>query len=153
MYTSLNSVPNAQVCVFDGTYYKITTTNYNSKTSLYITFRMYSLGPWLLKILMFALLVTREIATSGAGHAFPRQRHMRRGGPIYFCQGFLPFIMPSMNLRQDRWMDGSRDEKASLKTTTTSFTICNAYTLTHQSLHTPLLYTIANLLNYGQVAS
>jgi hypothetical protein len=42
---SLNPVPNAQVCVFDSTYYKITTTNYISKTSLYITFRMYSLGP------------------------------------------------------------------------------------------------------------
>ncbi len=61
--TSLNPVPNAQVCVFDGTYYKITTTNYISKTSLYITFHMYSWGPWPLKILMFAVLVTREIAT------------------------------------------------------------------------------------------
>ncbi len=61
--TSLNLVPNAQVCVFDGTYYKITITNYISKTSLYITFRMYSWGPWPLKILMFALLVTCEIAT------------------------------------------------------------------------------------------
>ncbi len=36
-YTSLNPVPNAQMCVFDGTYYKITTTNYISKTSLYTT--------------------------------------------------------------------------------------------------------------------
>jgi hypothetical protein len=44
-YYYLNPVPNAQVCVFDSTYYKITTTNYISKTSLYITFRMYSLGP------------------------------------------------------------------------------------------------------------
>jgi hypothetical protein len=35
--TSLNPVPNAQVCVFDGTYYKITTTNYISRTSLYTT--------------------------------------------------------------------------------------------------------------------
>ncbi len=61
--TSLNPVPNAQVCVFDSTYYKITTTNYISKTSLYTTFRMYSLGPWPPKILMFALLVTCEIAT------------------------------------------------------------------------------------------
>jgi hypothetical protein len=34
---SVNPVPNAQVCVFDGTYYKITTTNYISKTSLHIT--------------------------------------------------------------------------------------------------------------------
>jgi hypothetical protein len=56
--TSLNPVPNAQVCaqvcVFDGTFYKITTTNYIS---------MYPSGPWPLKILMFAQLVTREIAT------------------------------------------------------------------------------------------
>jgi hypothetical protein len=89
---------------------------------------MYSSGPWPLKILMFALLVTREIATYSqskmanipqmsleqeiddyidikilgvpppwAGHAFPRQRHMRRGGVIYFCQGFLPCMMPSMD--------------------------------------------------------
>ncbi len=34
---SLNPVPNAQVCVFDNTYYKITTTNYISKTSPYTT--------------------------------------------------------------------------------------------------------------------
>ncbi len=51
------------MCVFDDTYYKITTTNYISKTSLYTTFHMYPSGPWPLKILMFALLVTREIAT------------------------------------------------------------------------------------------
>ncbi len=35
--TSLNPAPDARVCVFDGTYYKITTTNYISKTFLYIT--------------------------------------------------------------------------------------------------------------------
>ncbi len=51
------------VSVFDGTYYKITTTNYIFKTSLYTTFRTYPWGPWPLKILMFALLVTHEIAT------------------------------------------------------------------------------------------
>ncbi len=34
----------------------------------------------------------------GAGHAFPRQRHMHREeGVIYFCQGFLPYMMPSMD--------------------------------------------------------
>jgi hypothetical protein len=32
------------------------------KTSLYTTFRMYPSGPWPLKILMFARLVTCEIA-------------------------------------------------------------------------------------------
>jgi hypothetical protein len=62
-WTDLSPVHNAQVCVFDGTYYKITTTNYRSKTSLYTTFRMYLSGPWPLKILMFALLVIREITT------------------------------------------------------------------------------------------
>jgi hypothetical protein len=46
----LNPVPNAQVCVFDDTYYKITTTNYISKTSLYTTFCMYPSRPWPLKI-------------------------------------------------------------------------------------------------------
>jgi hypothetical protein len=61
--TSLNLVPNSQVCVFDGTYYKITTTNYISKTSLYTTFHMYSSGPYSPKILMFALLVIHEITT------------------------------------------------------------------------------------------
>jgi len=102
------------VCVFDDTYYKITTTNYISKTSLYTTFCMYSLGPWPLKILMFALLVTCEVAADidikilglpphGAGHAW-------------------------MDDETNGWMDESHDEKASLKTTTTSFTICNMYT-------------------------
>jgi hypothetical protein len=33
------------VCVFDGTYYKITTTNYISNTSLDTTFHMYPWGP------------------------------------------------------------------------------------------------------------
>jgi hypothetical protein len=40
--TSLNPVPNAQVCVFDGTYYK--TTNYISKTSLYTNIPHVSMG-------------------------------------------------------------------------------------------------------------
>jgi hypothetical protein len=43
----------------------------------------------------------------GAGHAFPRQRHMRRGvGVIYFCQDFLPCMMPSIDGWRDGWMDG-----------------------------------------------
>ncbi len=62
-WTDLSPMHNAQVCVFDDTYYKIRTTNYRSKTSLYMTFRMYLSGPSSLKILMFALLVTCEIAT------------------------------------------------------------------------------------------
>jgi hypothetical protein len=31
------------------------------------------------------------------------------GGFIYFCQGFLPFMMPSMDGWRDGWMDGSRN--------------------------------------------
>jgi hypothetical protein len=144
IYTSLNPVPNAQVCgFFDGTYYKITTRNYISKTSLYTTFHMYPLGPWPLKILMFALLVTCEITTYNwpwektgdckymlgllliltskswgwgcppprAGHAFSRQQHMRRNGVIYFCQGFLPCMMSSMDGWRDEWMDEKLHEK------------------------------------------
>jgi hypothetical protein len=55
---------------------------------------------------------------------------MRRwGGVIYFCQGFLPSMMPSMDGWRDKWMDERVTWwKASLKMTTTSFTICNMYT-------------------------
>jgi hypothetical protein len=73
-YTSLNPVPNAQVCVYLTVHFtklQLQTTfpkplyipHSASKTSLYTTFCMYPSGPWPLKILMFALLVTREIAT------------------------------------------------------------------------------------------
>jgi hypothetical protein len=58
----------------------------------------------------------------GARHAFPRQRHMRRGeGVIYLCQGLLLCMMPSMDGWRNEWM-----EKVSQKTTLTSFTICNS---------------------------
>ncbi len=124
--------------VFDGTYYKITTTNYISKTSLYTTFRMYPSGPWPLKILMFALLVTCEIATYswpwektgdgkymlgllliliskswgclslGPGMPFlDNNTCAEGGGVIYLCQGFFPYMMPSM----DGWMDGKLHKK------------------------------------------
>ncbi len=80
---------NAHVCVFDGTYYKMVLndigvavilfilnkkcsmnpflpvhlTIHITKLHLQTTFRMYPSGPRPLKILMFALLVTREMAT------------------------------------------------------------------------------------------
>jgi hypothetical protein len=95
------------VCVFDSTYYKITTTNYISKTSLYITFHMYPSAPWLLKILMFALLVTRDSNIQltmvkdrrlGLGMPFLDRNTCAEGGVFYFCQGFLlPCMMPSMD--------------------------------------------------------
>jgi hypothetical protein len=111
---------------------------------------MYPSGPWPLKILMFALLVTREIATYswpwektrdvkymlgllliliskswgcpplGAGHAFPRQRHMHKGGGLFI------YAKVFFRLWCHPWMDDGMDGwKASQKTTTTSFTICN----------------------------
>jgi len=110
-------VPDAQVCVFDGTYYKITTTNYISKTSLYIAFPMYSWGPWPLKILMFALLVTSEIAADidikilgvpppRVGHAFPRQRHMHKEeGGYLFLPGFSS-LYDAIHGWMTGWMDG-----------------------------------------------
>jgi hypothetical protein len=98
--------------------------NYNYKLTfskpLYTTFRMYSSGLWPLKILMFALLVTREIATyswywyqnfegapPGPGMPFLDSDTCARGrGVIYFCQGFLPCMMPSTDGWRDGWMDG-----------------------------------------------
>jgi hypothetical protein len=62
-------------------------------------------------------------APPGAGHAFPRERHIHRvggGGSYLFLPGFSsPCMMPSMDGWRDGWM-----EKTSWKTTTTSFTIC-----------------------------
>jgi hypothetical protein len=46
------------------------------------------------------------------------------GGVIYFCQSFFPCMMPSMDGWRDGWM-GHMMKKVTLKTTTTSFTICN----------------------------
>jgi hypothetical protein len=62
--TSLNPVPNAQVCV----YLMIHITKLQLQTLHFQNLSIYhiphiSMGPWLLKILMFALLVTCEIAT------------------------------------------------------------------------------------------
>ncbi len=153
--TSLIPVPNAQVCVFDSTYYKITTINYISKTSLYITFCIYPYGPWPLKILMFALLVTCEIATyswawektrdgkymlglllmliskSWGCHPPPgwaclsRQRHMCTGGGGGGIFLFQGFFHCNIPT-MDGWRDGWMDGwKASRKTTMTSFTVCN----------------------------
>jgi hypothetical protein len=53
----------------------------------------------------------------GAGHAFPIQWHMRRGGGRLFISARV-WCHPWMDDKTDGW-------KASQKTTTTSFTICN----------------------------
>jgi hypothetical protein len=63
------------------------------------------------------------------GHVFPRHRHMRkRGGGNLFLPRYSSLydaIHGWMTRRTNGWMDESRDEKASRKTTTMSFTICN----------------------------
>jgi hypothetical protein len=51
-----------------------------------------------------------------ARNAFPTQRHMWRGGVIYFCQPFLLWMMPSMDGWQDGRMDGKLHEKRPLCT-------------------------------------
>ncbi len=82
------------------------------------------------------------------GHAFPKQRHMRRGGYL-FLPGFssLVWCHPWMDDGTDGWMDGW---KASRKTTTTSFTICNRRWTSHaQMLHFLVLHAQGHwLMNY-----
>jgi hypothetical protein len=60
-------------------------------------------------------------APPGLGMPFLDSDTCAEGGYL-FLPGFFPCMMSSMTGRMDGWMNGSR-EKASLKTTTTSFTI------------------------------
>ncbi len=129
------------MCVFDGTYYKITTTNYISKTSLYTTFRMYPLGPWAAENLdvcttcdswdsniqltmgkdqrqqiYVGFVADIDIKILGvprpaSSMPFLNSNTCTKGGVIYFCQGFLPCMMPSMDGWRDEWMDGKLHEK------------------------------------------
>jgi len=62
--TSLNPVPNAQVCVYLMIHIEKLPLQTTFSKPLYIShFACIHLDPWLLKILMFAVLVTCEIAT------------------------------------------------------------------------------------------
>jgi hypothetical protein len=102
-------VPNAQVCVFDDTYYKITTTNYISKPSLYTTFRMYSSGPWPLKILMFALNIDIKILgvpPLGAGMPFLDNDTCAEGGGGYLFMWGFSSLYDAIHGWMTRWMDG-----------------------------------------------
>ncbi len=108
-------MPNAQVCVFDDTYYKITIINYISKTSLYTAFRMYSSGPWPLKILLGLLLILISKSWGcpplGQGMPFLDSDTCRERGVIYFCQVFfLVWCYPWMDDGTDGWTDGSREK-------------------------------------------
>ncbi len=69
-------------------------------------------------------------APSGPGMPFLDSDTCAEGGVIYFYQGFLPCMMPSMDGWWDGWMDWWM-EKASRKTTTMSFTICNVSEQSH----------------------
>jgi len=96
--TSLNPVPNAQVCVYLTIHiYNITTANYIFKNflcfcmSLGIVWRIY------VGFVVDIDIKILGVPPSGVGHAFFRHRQMRRGGIIYFCQDFFPCMMPSMD--------------------------------------------------------
>jgi hypothetical protein len=65
------------------------------------------------------------VPPSRPGMPFLEDNTCAKGGIIYFCQGFLPCMMTSMDGWIDGWLDASCDEKASRKTTMTSYTICN----------------------------
>jgi hypothetical protein len=46
------------------------------------------------------------INTLGSGMPFLNNNTCADGGVIYFCQGFFPCMMPSMDGWRDGWMDG-----------------------------------------------
>jgi hypothetical protein len=107
------------VCVFDGTYYKITTTNYISKTSLYTTFCMYPSRPLPLKILMFAQLVTAcdpwdnniqltmiKDRRPGPGMPFLDSNTCAKSGLFISARVFFPvWCHPWMDDETDGWME------------------------------------------------
>jgi len=82
----------------------------------------------------------------GAGHAFPKQQHMCKGGGYLFLPRFFSLydtIHGWMMGRMDGWMDESH-EKTSQKTTTTSFTICNCghLEILHVQFHSQIQHII-----------
>jgi hypothetical protein len=159
--TSLNPVPNAQVCVY--------LTVHITKLQLQTTFPNLSIyhlshvfietlaaenldvctacDPWdsniqltmikdwrqqiypnaTLNRKLTTILIYQNLGGLGRACLSWTGTHAGGGGVIYFCQGFLSCMMPSMDGWWNRWIDGWM-EKASRKTTMTSFTICNRYT-------------------------
>jgi len=134
--TSLNPVPNAQVCVYF--------TVHITKLQLQITFSKHLCishsacihwdpghwkSCWVCCWYWYQNLGgAPPLGPLGVGHAFQRQRHMRRGGGGHlFLPGFSSLydaIHGWMTRRMDEWT-GHMVKKASLKMTTTFFTICN----------------------------
>jgi hypothetical protein len=103
------------VCVFDGTYYKITSTNYISKTSLHTTFRMYPSGPWLLKNLDVCTacdswdnniqLTMVKDWRPGPGMPFLEGRGLFISARVFFPVWCHPWMDDGM----DGWMDKGTD--------------------------------------------
>jgi hypothetical protein len=77
------------------------------------------------------ILIYRNLggAAPWGGHAFPRQRHMRRRAGYLFLSGFSS-MYDAIHGWMTRWMDGWM-KKASQKTTRTSFTTCNYCFFSH----------------------
>ncbi len=112
----LNPMPNAQVCVYLMIHITKLQLQITFPKPLYIphsTSIHRDPGHWKSCCLHYLWLVRyQHIVDHGkrpeteARHAFPRHRHMCRGGVIYFCQGFLLYMMVYMDGWQDGWMDG-----------------------------------------------
>jgi hypothetical protein len=137
------------VCVFDGTYYKITTTNYISKTSIYhiphvsirtlanenldvctacdlwdsnIQLTMGKDRRWQIYVGFVADVDIKWGAPPlGPSMPFLDSDTCAEGGGYLFLPGFSS-LYDAIHGWMTGWMDGW---KASRKRTTTSFTICN----------------------------
>jgi hypothetical protein len=115
LLTSLNPVPNAQVCVY--------LTVHITKLELQTTFSKPLYIPHSACIHLDLAAENLDVCTAcdpwdsniqltmvkdrrpGLGMPF-LDSHIRRGeGVIYFCQGFLPCMMPSMDGWWDGWME------------------------------------------------
>jgi hypothetical protein len=120
-WTSLNPVPNAQVCVYLKNYnYKLHFQNLSIYHIPHVSIGTLApenldvctdCDPWDGNIQLTMVKDRRP----GPGMPFLDSDTFAEGGVIYFCQGFLPYMMPFMDGWRDGWMDG--------KSFTTSFTI------------------------------
>ncbi len=118
--TSLNPVPNAQVCV----YLTVHITKLQLQTTfpkpLYISHSAcIHRDPDRWKfcwVCCWYWYQNLRGAPPGVGHAFLRQGHMRKGGLFISAKVFFPvWCHPWMDDEMNGWMDGSRDEKTFTK--------------------------------------
>ncbi len=115
MYTSLNPMPNAQVCVY--------LTVHITKLQLQTTFPKPLYIPHSACIMETMAAQNLDVCTAcdpwdsnihltmvkdrrlGPGMRVLDSDTCAEGRVIYFCQGFLPCMMPSMDGWRDGWME------------------------------------------------